>query len=266
MRGFHLPVDLRALFHKPAPVVGSLSEPLSDQDVEDLYREIVLTPDFYGAGYDMDLLAAPRRAFHDMAEAVAGVLGPASSLDVGCGVGALVSQLRRRGVDAHGSDFSDTFLRRAKRRARPYLTQQDVTALGFPDDRFDVVTCMEVLEHLPRRVVDEAIDELKRVSRRWVVVTTPSFGDDPNGGTGLPIDHEDWREDAAADRRFRRIILDDAGRPHLGHLTLATYAWWTQRFAEHGLVRDAAAERAMRDRPGGGVGRWRWNLYVLRPS
>lgn len=263
MRRRHLPLDLRSVFRRRPQVAGSLSAPLSDEDIEALYRDIVLTPDFYGAGYDLDLLAAPRRGFADMAAAIAGELGPAHSLDVGCGIGALVSELRRRGVDAHGCDFSTTFIARARRRARPHLTQQDVTALGFPDASFDLVTCMEVLEHLPVRVIDLAVAELARVSRGTVLVTTPSFGDDPNGGVGLPVG-DDWRDDAQAGRRFQRIVLDDQGRPHLGHLTLATYRWWTDRFAAHGLVRDAEAERAILTHPRHGVGRWRWNLYVLR--
>lgn len=265
MKRRHLPLDLRALFRTRPQVVGHLSDPLSDEEIEGLYRDIVLTPDFYGAGYDLDLLAAPRRGFADMAAAIVSELHPARTLDVGCGIGALVSELRRRGVDAHGSDFSTTFIDRARRRARPYLSQQDVTALGFPDAGFDLVTCMEVLEHLPVRVIDLALAELARVSRGAVVVTTPSFGDDRNGGVGLPVGDE-WREDADAGRRFSRIVLDDEGRPHLGHLTLATYAWWTERFAAHGLERDAEAEKAMLTHPRHGVGRWRWNLYVLRPK
>lgn len=212
----HLPLDLRALFRRRTQVIGSLSEPLSDEDIEALYRDIVLTPDFYGPGYDLDLLAAPRRGFADLAASIVSELHPARTLDVGCGIGALVSELRQRGVDAHGSDFSTTFIDRARRRARPYITQQDVTALGFPDGSFDLVICMEVLEHLPARVIDLALAELSRVSRGAVLVTTPSFGDDPNGGLGLPIGEPSWQADAAAGRRFGRIVLDDEGRPHLG--------------------------------------------------
>jgi hypothetical protein len=104
------------------------------------------------------------------------------------------------------------------------------------------------------------------VSRSAILVTTPSFGDDPNGGEGLPLGDPSWQEDAAAGRRFGRIVLDDEGRPHLGHLTLGTYSWWTDRFLAHGLVRDADAERAILTHPRHGVARWRWNLYVLRPE
>jgi SAM-dependent methyltransferase/uncharacterized protein YbaR (Trm112 family) len=42
--------------------------------------------------------------------------------------------------------------------------------LPFPDDAFDVVLCSEVLEHLVRPV--EVLAELRRVARRYVVVTS----------------------------------------------------------------------------------------------
>ena len=263
----HLPVLLRSLVSRGGrgPVVGHLSAPLADEEIERLYRDQVLTPEFYGEGYSRDLAAAPRRASRDMAGAIVRHLAPRRTLDVGCGVGALVAEIRRAGVDGAGCDFSDAFLERAPRRARGHLTRQDVAALGYEDGAFDVVTCMEVLEHLPERVIDQAVAELRRVARGVVVVTTPSFGPNPHGPDGIPVTEPDWREDAAAGRRFRRIILDERGLPHCGHLTLATYAWWTERFLRHGLRRDPDLERAMMEGPPA-LRRWRWNLYALRAA
>ncbi len=54
--------------------------------------------------------------------------------------------------------------------------QMDATALGFASDSFDMVTVLEVLEHLeePGRAAAEAM----RVTRRVVVATVPSRADD----------------------------------------------------------------------------------------
>ena len=50
----------------------------------------------------------------------------------------------------------------------------DVTAIGFPDETFDVILCSHVLEHVPddRR----AMRELRRVLRRdgWALINAPS--------------------------------------------------------------------------------------------
>ena len=47
-----------------------------------------------------------------------------------------------------------------------------VTNLPFADKSIDVVTCMEVLEHLDRQSFGAALHELRRVNR-FLVVTVP---------------------------------------------------------------------------------------------
>lgn len=49
----------------------------------------------------------------------------------------------------------------------------DVTALPFADRSFDVGFCCQVLEHLPFERFADALGELKRVSRRRVVISLP---------------------------------------------------------------------------------------------
>jgi ubiquinone/menaquinone biosynthesis C-methylase UbiE len=110
-------------------------------------------------------------------------LAPDELLDVGSGRGAflwpfldafpalpvtMVDQDPIRVADAqavHDGGFS-------------YLTalRLDVTALAFADDAFDVVTMLEVLEHIP--AAEQAVTEVMRVTRRSVVLSVPSREDD----------------------------------------------------------------------------------------
>jgi ubiquinone/menaquinone biosynthesis C-methylase UbiE len=52
----------------------------------------------------------------------------------------------------------------------------DATKLGFPAGTFDVVSLLEVLEHIP--AVPKALAEAVRVARRFVVLSVPSKPDD----------------------------------------------------------------------------------------
>lgn len=48
-----------------------------------------------------------------------------------------------------------------------------IERLPFPDGRFDLVLCCEVLEHLPNRIFQAAIQELQRVAGRYLLITVP---------------------------------------------------------------------------------------------
>ena len=76
-------------------------------------------------------------------------------LDIGCGAGLLTESLARAGANATGADLSDTALAQAREHARSqaldieYLKQDANALAGQRAEAFDVVTCMELLEHVP---------------------------------------------------------------------------------------------------------------------
>jgi 2-polyprenyl-6-hydroxyphenyl methylase/3-demethylubiquinone-9 3-methyltransferase len=74
-----------------------------------------------------------------------------SLLDVGCGAGFLTNDLAEKGYRVTGVDNSPESLRVArahdKSRMAEYI-EADALHLPFPDKSFDVVTCMDFLEHV----------------------------------------------------------------------------------------------------------------------
>jgi SAM-dependent methyltransferase len=97
-----------------------------------------------------------------------------SVLEVGCGPG--YSGLRI--VDFHPaaqlvcSDVEIALVREAKRRnQRARFLNESAYALAHPDDSFDLVFCLEVLEHLEEP--DRALAELARVARGPVILSVP---------------------------------------------------------------------------------------------
>jgi SAM-dependent methyltransferase len=81
-------------------------------------------------------------------------------LDVGCGTGRLLAELDRHGL-AVGLDLSDEALRFCRERGHERVLKGDLLRLPFPDGCFDVVTALDVLEHIEDHV--GALRECARV-------------------------------------------------------------------------------------------------------
>lgn len=97
---------------------------------------------------------------------------PSNPLEVGAGEGVISQKLARRFGRSTGIDLPDAGLR-AEWRSRPgprYL-HADAQRLPFRDDAFDLIVCVEVLEHL---VDPEAgLAELARVGTGDILVSVP---------------------------------------------------------------------------------------------
>ena len=95
-------------------------------------------------------------------------------LDAGCGSGRTLDELARFGR-ASGVDTSPEAVAAARRRGHRDVRVARVEDLPFPDGAFDLVTCLDVIEHTPD---DRAtLAELRRVTRPGglLVVTVPAY-------------------------------------------------------------------------------------------
>jgi SAM-dependent methyltransferase len=96
-------------------------------------------------------------------------------LDAGCGGGAYVEYLARRGLEVTGCDKHEQFLEVASSRAQlGHYVKGDITSLEFPDERFDCTFCFDVLEHVDDQ---RAIRELARVTRQRLILAVPKEDD-----------------------------------------------------------------------------------------
>jgi 2-polyprenyl-3-methyl-5-hydroxy-6-metoxy-1,4-benzoquinol methylase len=132
-------------------------------------------------------------------------------LDAGCGHGAIVHELLDRGWDAHGFDASAWMVAAAHRHA-PALA--DRFAEGqLPDvpfeGRFELVTCLEVLEHIadPLPSLVALADRLVPGGR--LIASTPNL---------RPL--MPWRDTVAADPT---------------HVSVHEPAWWRGALEHAGL-------------------------------
>jgi SAM-dependent methyltransferase len=194
-------------------------------------------------------------------------------LDVGCARGYLVEALRDLGLDAEGSDVSAYAVEHAAPGAIGRVRQGNLTeGLPYGDAAFDLVTCLETLEHLEPHAVAGALAELRRVCGGVLVASIPSFGPNPSGPDGHldgkvrpeRLDHYRSLGDRyAGPVPFADLAVDADGVPIEGHLTIASYGWWTERFAEAGFERLVDVERRIYADISPVELDQHWNLYVL---
>jgi SAM-dependent methyltransferase len=141
----------------------------------------------YRGVFDDRMLAAHISEYVDsgFADRLAAVIAAAGSegdalLDVGAGYGAFVLACRRHGLDATGLELAAFEVEIARQRlaqaepaadATTVFRQGDAGRLPFPDNTFEFVTLLNVLEHVPdyRAVLAEAARVLRPGGRLFVV-------------------------------------------------------------------------------------------------
>lgn len=102
-------------------------------------------------------------------------LGPKKILDTGCGEGFTLSRFfeLKIGEKLEGIDFSKDAIRIGK-GLYPNLDIKigDIYNLQYKNSSFDLVTCMEVMEHLDNPA--QALREVVRVSSKYILLTAPN--------------------------------------------------------------------------------------------
>jgi SAM-dependent methyltransferase len=90
-------------------------------------------------------------------------------LDVGCGNGAITNVLGTR-FDVTGLDRSDEALKSVQTKK----VKAKSTSLPFGDNSFDLVFSSEMLEHISAEDFDKTIQEIKRTSAKYIMISVPN--------------------------------------------------------------------------------------------
>jgi SAM-dependent methyltransferase len=172
-------------------------------------------------------------------------LGARSCFELGCFTGSVISLLADAGVSVLGAEVSHLAFAFAQPNIREAMIFGDLLTLDI-DQRFDVVLCMDVLEHISPLKLDHYIEKLLSLMDRdgYIYLNAPMWGNDHVFGVFEEPYLEEWL--TVGDRSYwRHWPCDDKGWPIHGHLVWASANWWEQKFREHGLVRDTAIEQAV---------------------
>jgi ubiquinone/menaquinone biosynthesis C-methylase UbiE len=155
-------------------------------------------------------------------------------LDAGCGSGRTLVELVRYGGEVSGIELDTGAAELARRRGLGEVQVGRLEELPWDDATFDLITCLDVIEHVPDDVT--ALVELRRVARPggWLLVTVPAY-------QSLWSQHDEANHHY---RRYSRAALRMAAR---------SAGWQIQRMSSFNslLLAPAAAVRlAQRRRRG----------------
>src|SRR5690242_18790204 len=140
------------------------------------------------------------RSFGSIADHIQRDIRPRSVLDAGCAMGFLVECLRDRGIEAFGVDISEYAIQRVRQDIQPYCW---TGSLLDPLPRsYDLIVCIEVLEHLTPQECDQVIGNFCRAADDILFSSTP----------------DDYREAT--------------------HINVRPPEYWAGLFARHGFYRD----------------------------
>jgi glycosyltransferase involved in cell wall biosynthesis/SAM-dependent methyltransferase len=143
--------------------------------------------------------------FNHIADELVRSLKPRTMLDVGCAIGFLVEALWRRGVQAYGIDLSNYAIRQVPENLKGFCAVKSVLEPlpeSFPRT-YDLLTCIEVLEHLSPDEGQVAIKNIASKTRCILFSSTP---------------HDDLAEST--------------------HVNVRPVIYWLQSFAEVGFYPD----------------------------
>jgi ubiquinone/menaquinone biosynthesis C-methylase UbiE len=108
-------------------------------------------------------------------------LEPRNVLEIGIGNGIVSKYLANHGVDITTMDIDE--------RLKPDEVGS-ILDIPFSCNRFDVIGCFEVLEHVPYPKFDKALKELKRVTNEFVILSVPDITRVYRFNLELPTNYE----------------------------------------------------------------------------
>ena len=89
-------------------------------------------------------------------------------VDLGCGEGVIVQKYREKGYDIIGLDYNFS---------SKDVVKGDLTKTKFEDNFFDLVICLDVLEHLGFEQQELAVREMKRIMKKngRILIAVPNL-------------------------------------------------------------------------------------------
>lgn len=186
-------------------------------------------------------------------EAWKSIFNPINALDVGCGRGTFIGYMRNIGIKAVGFDFSEWAINNPYTRCKnKWIKVHDATKLWpYPDKRFDLVTILDLMEHIYIDDIDFVINEMYRVTKKWVFlqIATVKQGSHESGyiikkGESVPVDLQVYTV--------------------AGHVLVQTEQFWIDKLKRDGwTIRKDLVEQFCKIVPEDVIRNWTLNTLII---
>ncbi len=149
---------------------------------------------------------------------------PQNLLDVGCGRGQIIAYARDIDIEAEGFDFSEWAIGdegRYKGTKAEWVKCHDATEKWpYPDNSFDLVVALDLLEHIYAEDIDFVLSEINRVARKWVFLQIAVSG--TGGLQGRSEGGYSLEKNAA-------VPIGLEGCAVAGHVTVMPQSYWIDK-------------------------------------
>lgn len=144
------------------------------------------------------------------------MFNPTNMLDVGAGRGPFIAAAREAGIKAVGFDYSQWAVgpgRHRECREKWLLLHDAREPWPYPDNSIDLTVCLDFLEHIYLDNLQTILDEMFRVSGKWVFIQV----DTAKKGETYTL------------KKGEEPPLELQERAVAGHVTVKTEEWWYDR-------------------------------------
>jgi len=97
-----------------------------------------------------------------------------SVLDIGCGPSSPLQYCKWIKYSVGVEPFKPYLEESKKRKIHTKYINKKIEDLDFPENSFDAVIMIEVLEHLPKKIGDEILKKAEKWARKKLVISTPN--------------------------------------------------------------------------------------------
>jgi SAM-dependent methyltransferase len=155
-----------------------------------------------------------------------GLGGNSRVLDVGAGRGTFIGYLVDLGINAEGFDFSEFSVSHPYSKCpKERLRQHDATLVWpYSNGKFDLTIALDIFEHLYFENIDFVINEMFRVSGKWIFLQIATVG----GGSGSGIHDAGYIL-----KRGEKIPVRLEGCAVAGHVTVCDKSFWMDKLGKN---------------------------------